>query len=231
MIDKILEYQKRDFEIIKLERQLENNEDKKIYQNMIGIVKDAQKKSTSLDKEANSLLQEYKSLQNAYNDNLKSCGVILNKNLDKINIDDLDSVSNVAGNLINNMNILEKKLMFLAERVNAILTEFDSTKKKYNEAKQKYTSHKTAYEKIAEEISPQIEKLTKEIKGLESSIDTNYLSKYKQRRSDKIFPVFVPMVDKACGGCRMEIPSASLSLLKSQGYLECEHCRRIIYTK
>ena len=93
MIDKILEYQKRDFEIIKLERQLENNEDKKIYQNMIGIVKDAQKKSTSLDKEANSLLQEYKSLQNAYNDNLKSCGVILNKNLDKINIDDLDSVS------------------------------------------------------------------------------------------------------------------------------------------
>ena len=34
-IDKILEYQKKDFEIIKLEREVENNEDKKIYPSWI----------------------------------------------------------------------------------------------------------------------------------------------------------------------------------------------------
>ena len=53
-IDKILEYQKKDFEIIKLERELENNEDKKIYQRMLGVVKEAQNKSTMLDKEADN---------------------------------------------------------------------------------------------------------------------------------------------------------------------------------
>ena len=228
-IEKILEYQKKDFDIIKLERQLENNEDKKIYQSMIGVVKDAQNKSTSLDKEANALIQEYNNLEKTYNDNLKSCGVVLNTNLDKISEDDLTNVNNVASDLINNMSILEKKLMYLAERVNAILSEFENTKKRYNVAKQKYSAHKAAYEKKQSELMPEIEKKRQEIKKLESGIDPVYLAKYKQRRADKIYPVLVPLLDKTCGGCRMELPSASLQKLKENGFLECEHCRRIIY--
>ncbi len=228
-IEKILEYQKKDFDIIKLERQLENNEDKKIYQSMIGVVKDAQNKSTSLDKEANALIQEYNNLEKTYNDNLKSCGVVLNTKLDKISEDDLTNVNNVASDLINNMSILEKKLMYLAERVNAILSEFENTKKRYNVAKQKYSAHKAAYEKKQSELMPEIEKKRQEIKKLESGIDPVYLAKYKQRRADKIYPVLVPLLDKTCGGCRMELPSASLQKLKENGFLECEHCRRIIY--
>ena len=228
-IEKILEYQKKDFDIIKLERQLENNEDKKIYQSMIGVVKDAQNKSTSLDKEANALIQEYKNLEKTYNENLKSCGVVLNTKLDKISENDLTNVSTVANDLINNMSILEKKLMYLAERVNAILSEFENTKKRYNVAKQKYSAHKTAYEKKQSEIMPEIEKKRQEIKKLESGIDPVYLAKYKQRRADKMYPVLVPLIDKTCGGCRMELPSASLQKLKENGFLECEHCRRIIY--
>ncbi len=228
-IEKILEYQKKDFDIIKLERQLENNEDKKIYQSMIGVVKDAQNKSTSLDKEANALIQEYKNLEKTYNENLKSCGVVLNTKLDKISENDLTNVSTVASDLINNMSILEKKLMYLAERVNAILSEFENTKKRYNVAKQKYSAHKTAYEKKQSELMPEIEKKRQEIKKLESGIDPVYLAKYKQRRADKMYPVLVPLIDKTCGGCRMELPSASLQKLKENGFLECEHCRRIIY--
>lgn len=230
-IDKILEYQKQDFEIIKLERQLDNNEDKKIYQSMVGVVKDAQNRSTSLNKEAKTLLEEYKSLEKVYNDNIKSCGIVINKKLDNVSEEDLENVSDAANDIINNINILEKRLMYLAERVNAILSDFDATKKKYNEAKLKYTAHKEAYEKKSEELAPRIEKLKQDIKSLEKDLDATCLAKYKQRRDDKIYPVFVPMLDKTCGGCRMEIPSASLEKLKNQGFLECEHCRRIIYNK
>ena len=228
-IEKILEYQKKDFDIIKLERQLDNNEDKKIYQSMIGIVKDAQNKSTSLDKEASALIQEYKNLEKTYNENLKSCGVVLNTKLDKVSEEDLTNVGAVASDIINNMSILEKKLMYLAERVNSILGEFENTKKRYNVAKQKYSAHKSAYEKKQSELLPEIEKKKQEIKKLESGIDPVYLAKYKQRRADKIYPVLVPLIDKTCGGCRMELPSASLQKLKENGFLECEHCRRIIY--
>ena len=228
-IDKILEYQKKDFEIIKLERELENNEDKKIYQRMLGVVKEAQNKSTMLDKEANQLIQDYNNIKKSYNENLKSYGTILNTSLDKISENDLNNVNTVAGDLINNLSILEKKLINLAEKFNAILSEFEIAKKKYNEAKQKYILHKNAFEKKQKEIIPEIDKKKKEINKLESGIEQIHLLKYKQRRTDKIYPVFVPLIDKACGGCRMEIPSASLQKLKEKGFLECEHCRRIIY--
>lgn len=230
-INKILEYQKKDFEIIKLERQLDNNEDKKIYQSMVNIVKTAQNKSTSLEKEASDILHEYKNLEKKYNENLKSCGVVLNKKLDTISEDDLNNVSEVAHNIVNNINILEKKLMYLAERVNAILSEFESTKKNYNDAKQKYTAHKEAYEKTLQKLKPLIEEKTKEVKVLEGDVDSTLLAKYKQRRADKIYPVFVPLNNKACGGCMMELPSASIKKLKDNGFLECEHCRRVIYDK
>ena len=48
-MDKIIEYQKRDFEVIKLERQLASSEDRKIFRNMINIVNDAQNTSNVLD--------------------------------------------------------------------------------------------------------------------------------------------------------------------------------------
>ena len=83
--------------------------------------------------------------------------------------------------------------------------------------------------KILNEIQPQIDKQKQEIKSLEKDLDQNFLGKYKQRRADKIYPVFVPAVEKSCGGCRMELPSASLERLKNKGFLECEHCGRIIY--
>lgn len=228
-IQKILDYQKQDFEIIKLERQLDNNEDKNIYQNMVSVVKNAQNRSNTLDIEASEILSEYAKLEKTYNENLKSCGAVLNQKFDKISDDDLNNVSSVAEDIINNISILEKKLMVLAEKVNAVLSEFEATKKKYNDAKQKYTNHKQAYEKAVSELTPQIEEKTKEIKKLEKDLDQTLLAKYKQRRQDKIYPVFVPLADKSCGGCMMEIPSASLQKLKNDGFLECEHCRRIIY--
>ena len=228
-ISKILEYQKQDSEIIKLERKLYASEDKKIYQDMINVVKNAQNRSTALDNEAKTLFDEYKTLEKSYNENQKSCGMILNTKLEKVSDDDLNNVSKSVSNLMDNINILEKKLVYMAERVNAILSEFDSTKKKHAQAKQKYTEHKEKYDKLVETLTPQIEEKKKALKKLEKNIDPNILAKYKQKRADKVYPVFVPLNDKSCGGCMMELPSASLTIIKEKGYFECEHCHRIIY--
>lgn len=230
-ISKILEYQKQDSEIIKLERKLYSSEDKKIYQDMINVVKNAQNRSTALDNEAKALFDEYQALEKAYNENQKSCGTVLNTKLEKVGDEDLNNVSKSVSNLMDNINILEKKLVYMAERVNSILSEFDATKRKYAQAKQKYTEHKEKYDKLVETLTPQIEEKKKDLKKLEKDIDATILAKYKQKRSDRVYPVFVPLNDKSCGGCMMELPSASLMVIKDKGFLECEHCHRIIYTK
>ncbi len=228
-IQQILAYQKQDFEILKLERQLDESEDKKIYHAMINVVKDAQNKSNNLEKEAGQLIKQYSDLKKAYDDNIKKCGELVNKKTSDISKEELEKLVSTTKGMIDNIDILEKKMLAFAEQVNSCLGEFDAARKRYNDARKKYTLHKQAFEALSNKLKPQIDSLKQEIKKVEENMDPTFLSKYKQRRADKVFPIFVPVVDKACGGCRMELPSANLDKLKRNGFLECEHCRRIIY--
>lgn len=225
----ILEYQKKDAELIKLERALSLNENKKIFTQMVKVVKESQNQSTALEQQASDLLNAYNSLKKTYADNTKTANILANKNLENLTEEELLSIDNIAQTISKNLSILEKKLLSQAETVRNVLSNFDQTKKKYNLARDKYNKHKELFDKESEDLKPQIEQKTKEIKGLEKNLDSALLAKYKQKRQDKIYPVFVPCIDKACGGCRMELPSASIAQLKNNGMLECEHCRRMIY--
>lgn len=228
-LNNILDYQKKDAELIKLERALYGSENKKISNQMINVVKETQNQSAMLENQAQQLIKSYTSLKKTYEENSKTANLILNKNLDAITEEEIFSIENVAQKVANNLAILEKKLLASAESVRDVLSNFEQAKKKYNLAKEKYNKHKALFDEDEKKIKPEIEKKTQEVKQIERGIDKEILAKYKQKRQDKIYPVFVPCIDKTCGGCRMELPSASLSTLKNNGVLECEHCRRIIY--
>lgn len=225
----ILDYQKKDAELIKLERALNQNENKKIYTQMVNVVKEAQNQSAALEKQAGDLVKNFNSLKKVYEENIKTANTLANKKLETVSEEELDSMQDIAKKISNNLAILEKRLLQQAENVRNALSNFDQTKKRYNQARDKYNKHKELFDEDSKKLSPEIEQKEKEVKKLEANIDANILSKYKHKRQDKIYPVFVPCLDKTCGGCRMELPSASLSTLKKDGILECEHCRRIIY--
>ena len=104
----LLDYQKKDAELIKLEKQLSNNENKKIFSQMISVVKDAQNKSSALEKQAGDLLKEYQELKNTYENNIKSANIIVNKKLETASDSDLDTIEEIAANIINNLTIMEK---------------------------------------------------------------------------------------------------------------------------
>lgn len=230
-LNKILEYQKKDSELIKLERTLTSSENKKTYTQMVAVVKDTQNQSSALEAQAGAIIKSYEALKKTMADNLKSAGTVAGKNIEAMSVEDVKNIEKLAGVISKNLQILEKKLLAEAEKVRNVLSSFEQTKKKYNSAKEKYNKHKELYEQEEQKVKPLAEEKAKELKKLEDSIDDKILSKYKQKRQDKIYPVYVPCIEKACGGCRMELPSASLSILKKEGVLECEHCRRIIYSQ
>lgn len=230
-LNSILEYQKKDAELIKLERQLEASENKKTFTQMVAVVKDAQNQSANLENQAREVVSSFNSLKKSYADNIKSANVVSSKKIDSLSEGDLETIEKLSQTILNNLAILEKKLLSQAEKVRTILANFDQTKKRYNLAKEKYNKHKELYDAEAQKIQPLIEQKEKEVKALEGNIDPTLLAKYKQKRQEKIHTVFVPCIDKMCGGCSMELPLASISTLKKNGVLECEHCRRIIYFK
>ena len=69
----------------------------------------------------------------------------------------------------------------------------------------------------------------KELKKLEPELDATMFAKYKALKHDNVFPAFVPLQVNRCGYCRVELPMAKVNQLKTNDFITCEQCRRLIY--
>ena len=98
-------------------------------------------------------------------------------------------------------------------------------------ARQKHKENKDIYDNFVGEVEPKIKKLQTSLKEKEKSLDKELYEKYKNLRKDGIFPIVVELRDNTCGGCGMGLASNTLERIKQKGYIQCEQCRRIIYSK
>lgn len=228
-ISKILDYQKKDGELFKIENALAKSEFKKNYQDMVAIVKKAQEKSLNLENQAGIILNEYALLNKTFAENNANAQKLASKDLSKLSENEIQSLTNAINTLTNNLSILEKKILQTAERLNVALNEFDSAKKNYSAAKFKYAENKKKYDELALSKEQEIAQIKKELLELEKGIDPKLMAKYKQLRQDRIFPVFAPLSSRSCGICMLELSAVEVDKVKNQGYLECENCHRIIY--
>lgn len=225
----ILEYQKKDGELIKIQRELSSHPSKKVSSDMIVIVKRAQEKSAQLENRAGILAKDFEALKKAYEENVKQIEKFVSKDLETVSEKDLDSITSATNAIINNLNVLEKKLFSEAENLNIALNEFETAKKQYGSARAKYGEHKKIYDAFTKTKEPDVSKVKAELQNLEGGIEPKLLAKYKQLRSDRLFPVFVKLTDKSCGGCRMELSAGEIEKVKTNGYIECDNCHRIIF--
>ena len=228
-IKKLVEYQKVDSKLFRLERTLAQSENKKKCIELSNIAKDSQNKSAKLEDQASQVAREIQDLFKVADQNKLRIKQIVSQDVNSLTQEQIESSLMIREKLVQNLQILDKKATKLAELANQILAEFNKTKVAYKNAGEKYKICKDAYDKEVAEINPEIEKVKKELSELEKSIDKADIEEYKKKRNDRIFPVLVPLNNKSCGGCHMEIPMSSLSKLDQNGFLVCENCRRIIY--
>ena len=99
-----------------------------------------------------------------------------------------------------------------------------------NDSNAKIGICKKKIEEEQQSLLPEKAKIEKDLKVLEKDVDGETMEKYRKKRQDGIFPVFVELEMGAyCGFCRMEQPKVALSHLKETGVITCEHCKRYIY--
>lgn len=224
-----LAYQRKDAEALRIERALSKSAAKQTYTQMLEIVKDAKKRTIELEKMAGDMHAKFCQAKTSLEKNEAHLSAIQAKDTETMSSQETNENFSRIATISSNLNVLEKKLLAIAEEVNSILSKFEKTKKEYGVARSKYNTAKAQYEKEEQQAAPQLAAVAKELEKMEHNLDKNVLAKYKAIRQDKIFPVLVPFDGKCCGGCHMEIPYAEQSRLKADGYIECEHCRRIIY--
>jgi predicted nucleic acid-binding Zn-ribbon protein len=92
-----------------------------------------------------------------------------------------------------------------------------------------YKERRAQYDALEEKRRPETEDLRAKLAAAEKAADGELLAKYKALRADKKMPAAVPLIGKSCGGCSVEMSLAVLDRIKSDGWVECDNCRRIIY--
>lgn len=229
MIEKLLQYQKLDLELLKLNRELASCPEKATMNKMIAFVKDAQNKSSMLERKAKDLLAEYNTVKNAYDETLKNVEKLTKLDASKLDNDKLQEMSNQVNVASSELFGLEKKLNVISSKAKEVLKEFDMTKSNVIKARTKHRESKEQYEKRIESLEPKKNEILAKMAELEKEADKTMLAKYKSIKNDNIFPVFVPLHGNLCGGCRMVIPSGQLDKIKSAKIARCEQCGRILY--
>ena len=193
MLNKVLEYQKIELEVIKLKEKLASNPAKQTLNKMLALGKDAQNKLVELEKQAKATIEQYEKTKEEFTKACDKLNNLIKQEANDVpedklreNIEQASALSILLGNL-------ERSLSYQKDVVTTIMKNFDLCRKNIVASKQKYKETKEEYDAFEKEILPQIEEKKKEMAAIEKTADANLFTKYKHLRQDGIFPVFVPM--------------------------------------
>lgn len=230
-MEQILKYQELDGKLQQLEKSISTSSEKAVMNQMIQYVKDAQNKSIELENQAKKMMDDYVALKKEYDKNILVIKELTAKNSSELTTEEMDEIFNQINLVSSNLYMIERNLNIQLVNIKNILKEFENTKNGVIKARAKHKESKEKYEALVNTVNPQIEAVKKEMLAIEGSIDSKLLTKYKAVKHDNIFPVFVTLNNGNCGGCRMMIPMGKVNKIKSEGYIVCEHCGRVIYVK
>ena len=231
MLTNILKYQDLDSKLVSLQKSLDEHTLKKSVASMVAQVKGEQNKLITLENQAQATLKEFDSLKAEYEKSIAKMNDLLKVDTEKLSEAEFEALIKKTAELSNVLNNLERKVSTSGMKVNQILQQFDAAKKNIIISRTKHKEAKEKYDAIKAQTEPQIAAIEKQMKDLEPTIDSAILAKYKHIRQDNIMPVFVPLTNSSCGGCRMEMSAAFVNKVKDKGCLECEQCRRLVYIK
>ena len=228
-IKEMLEYQKLDGEIRKLEAEVKNSEERKNATKMQDYLRDGQAKLISLEKTSEKLIGVYKKAMQAYNDFAERLEKLLKEGTGE-SPEEVTQRLERANQFMLVSSKLEKDLESLSASIAKVNAEFDNIMKNSKTAKANFEVYKNRFNELKAKVEPRLAELKAEQSKLKSKIDADMLAKYNHKAESK-YPVFVRAQDNRCGGCRMEISGTKLKQLKEKGIIECENCGRIIFSE
>lgn len=228
-IQPILDYQKLDSELFKIEKSIKESENKSIAGKMYEKIKQSQERSYKLEEKAGKILEEIEKIKKQFKIQEDKIAELEGKDMEKLSKEDIAKIESIKDKLAQNLVKLEDYLTHLAENINGVLAEFNKTIKEFNQSKAQYSECKEKYDKEVGEIESDKKEITSKLTALAKEIDVKVMEAYSKRRKQNIFPVVVPLKGNCCGGCHMELPYAQISELERAGIFSCEHCHRLIY--
>ncbi len=226
--NELLEYQKVDAGLRKIEQEIASTEERKKYLQARKIMKAALDRLDSLDRHAAELIR--------LRDDLAARVEATSKGLEEYeDIDELLEGGADVGFYKKNAQTLLDRLRSVKAELNRLLGEIDKIAAEYKklmeqgrQANKQYKENKEKADLIEQAHDGEIKALKGKLREIGKTIDPKILELYSMKRKEGIFPVVVPLTDWMCV-CGVELPLLHRSELAGGNMIECEHCRRLIY--
>lgn len=231
-LSKILQYQKLDMEIYKIENAFRNSPEVNAIVSLQNKYKDEQNNLKVLLKESQDILAGF----SKFTERLDEMS-ITDQNAESF-IEGLNSLETVTdydkelSKVNENLNNLEREAAKVMRRMNELKSEILKSQNTIAAMGNKYKHLKGQHENKQKEMQQQALPTLKALKELKDggALDEKLMKKYQDLRNARKMPAFVPYNDGNCGGCGMDVAVEVEKHLKSSGsYTECPNCRRIIY--
>lgn len=229
MYEEILAYQRKEKELIDIEKELGKSDERRHIAKARNFLNDIDKNISGMEQRAatlngtfNKLNEKIKSLESEIAEYSKLLGT--SKGEEEINYY-LKKVAKLDENL---NNAIGEANQIVAD-VKTLLISFDDYKKKVKQAKDEYEKYRIKFDELKGTKKGEMDKITKELKELSQKVPKELMERYKKIRERKIFPAIVHANGNTCSGCRMELSMKKMSELNNNGITECEECGRIIY--
>ena len=197
MINKILEYQKTEAEIVKLENELLKSKDREKASEIQVVLKNQRARLIALENAAEKVNASYKKATDKYAEFLKKLEQ-LEKELESADESKVAVYEKAYKDFYAVANSLEKEIASMYTEVQQINREYEEIIKKSKTDREKFDKFRAAYAKLKAEIEPKIEEHNKKLEAMKKDIDEKLYQKYMQKREGKKFPVFVALTEKKC---------------------------------
>lgn len=228
-VEKLLKYQETDEKLLKIEREIAGSGERKNYVQAKSFLTKAPEKLEALDARAKELTV----LLNELNKKYAEVAETLN---DFDHLDELvDGGADVAfykknvSQIIDKLKSIKAEVAALSKAIKDSDEEYQAMKKKTIAVQKQYAEYSSTYKTFKESKQDEALAVQKELKLLEKGIDASVLAKYKEKRSERIFPILCTVSNGRCSQCGTELSLVGKEKLSGGGVTECENCHRILY--
>lgn len=224
----LLEYQRVDGELRKIENELNATEEKKKLNQARSVMKNAEARIAAQDKRA----VELKALRDSLAFRVEETSRAIAEYSDVEEIveggGDVSFYKKNAQQLFDTLRALKADLAKLLAEVEQLSAEYKKMMEQGKQMNKQYKEYSEKFKEVQKKRAGETEALQQKLEEIAKRIPSEILEKYRQKRKEKVFPVLVPLAGDMCV-CGMDLPLAQRGRLAGGNIIECENCHRFIY--
>lgn len=228
VLNELLEYQKVDAKLRKIEQDVASSEEQKKYAQANKFMKSAPERFEAQDRRAAELAALRDGLIRRAEDITRQIAEY--SELDEM-VEEGGDVSFYKKNaqaLLDRLRALKGEMQKLNSDIAATVEEYERFKKQGVLMQKQYKEYKAKRDELVGAHKQEVSALRERLAEIGKKIPADILAKYQQKRKENIFPILAPLTGNMCV-CGMDFPLALQERLAGGNVVECEHCRRFVY--